>query len=163
LANLVVIARRQGEPVAERRHLARQLLLEAEALPEGEWQWLRPWALTVLANVEAEALNLREARSLAEERRAVALARNANEDVMAALSTLAGLDVIEGRVDHGLDAMRRLADDARAATAEAAALNCYRDAAWLAMRSLDYGQAKLRLDDGLRFSDEVEQSHCGHM
>ena len=163
LANLVVIARRQGEPIAERRHLARQVLLEAEALPDGDAPWLRAWALTLLANVEADALNLRDARSLAEESRAVALACNANEDVLSALATLAGLDVIEGRAAHGLDAIRRLADDARAATSEQAAVNCYRDAALFAIRSLDYGQATLRLDDGQRYADEVEQSHCGHM
>ena len=47
--------------------------------------------------------------------------------------------------------------------AEVYAVNCYRDAALYAIRSLEYGKAREHIDDGMRYADQVEQSHCGHI
>ncbi|HEY4226952.1 MAG TPA: LuxR C-terminal-related transcriptional regulator [Candidatus Limnocylindrales bacterium] len=164
LLNQYVMARRALEPIADQRHLARQFALEVEALPEGvDRVTMHLNSLWALAHVEMDALNLREARGLLEEMRTAAAAAGADADLHEALADLARIDIIEGRVAEGLAAIRSIADAARALGAEGPAVNCYRDAAMYAIRSLEFGQARERIDDGMRYADQVEQSHCGHM
>ena len=164
LVNLCVLARRDGESIPERRHLARQLSNEADALTEApdraEYQVL---ALLLLGWVELDSLNLVEARGLFEEMHRAAVAAGLVAYTHEALAYLARLDVIEGNTADGLAAIRSIGDESRAMGAEVSAVNCYRDAALFAIRSLEFGQARERIDDGMRYADQVEQSHCGHM
>ena len=68
LVNVVVLARRDGESIPERRHLARQLANEADALSEGpDREQYQVLALLLLGWVELDSLNLTEARGLFEE------------------------------------------------------------------------------------------------
>ena len=164
LVNVGVLARRDGEPIPERRHLARQLVNEADALPDGpDREQHQVAGLQLLGWVELDALNLMEARGLFEEMRRTAVAAGFVDDAQAARAELARLDVIEGRAADGLAAIRSIGDESRALGAEASAVTCYRDAALYAIRSLEFGMARERIDDGMRYADQVELSHCGHM
>jgi DNA-binding CsgD family transcriptional regulator len=164
LVNLCGLARRDGESIPERRHLARQLSNEADALSEGpDREQDQVLALLMLGLVELDALNLIEARGLFEEMRRAAATAGIAEDVQEALAWLARLDVIEGRVVDGLATIQSIGDESRGIGDEVAAVNCYRDAALYAIRSLEFGQARERIDDGMRYADQIEQSHCGHM
>ncbi len=164
LVNASVFARRDGEPIIERRHRARQLVNEADALSEGpEREQFQVLALLVLGRVEMDALNLTGARDLFEETHLAAATAGFVDDAQEALAELARLDVIEGRVAEGLAAIRSIGDESRALGAETSAVNCYRDAALYAIRSLEFGTARERIDDGMRYADQIEQSHCGHM
>lgn len=164
LVNLSLIARREGAAIAERRHLARQLAVETEKLPAGPYEDnLRVWALLLLGSAELDGLHLREARQLLEEATALAETKGLPAAAQNALADIARIDIVEGKVEDGLAALRRIGDASRAIGAEGAAVNSYRDGALSAIRSLDYGQAKIRLGDGMKYADAVEQSFCGHM
>jgi DNA-binding CsgD family transcriptional regulator/tetratricopeptide (TPR) repeat protein len=164
LVNVGVFARRDGESIPERRHLARQLANEADALPEGpDREQFQVLALLVLGRVEMDALNLTEARDLFGEMHQTAAAAGFEDDAQEALAELARLDVLEGHAADGLARIRSIGDESRALGAETSAVNCYRDAALYAIRSLEFGMARDRIDDGMRYADQIEQSHCGHM
>jgi DNA-binding CsgD family transcriptional regulator len=164
LVNVGVLARRDGESIPERRHQARQLVNEADALPEGsDREQYQVLALLVLGWVEMDSLNLIEARSLFEEMHRAAVSADFEGEAREALAQLARLDVIEGHAAEGLAAIRSIGDRSRAMGAEVSAVNCYRDAALYAIRSLEFGKARERIDDGMRYADQIEQSHCGHM
>ena len=164
LVNVGVLARRDGESIPERRHQARQLVNEADALSEGpDRERYQVLALLLLGWVETDSLNLIEARGLFKEMHRAAVAAGFEDDAQDALGQLARLDVIEGHAADGLAAIRSIGDESRALGAEASAVNCYRDAALFAIRSLEFGRARERIDDGMRYADQIEQTHCGHM
>ena len=73
------------------------------------------------------------------------------------------VDVFEGRVAHGLDGISASAHEARRAGFEGAGVTAFRDAATLAVRTMDYGRADRLLADGLLYADAIEQSHCRHV
>ncbi len=157
-------ARRDGDPIPELRHMARQVANEADALVEGpDRTQARVFALLFLGVVEMDAVNLKEARALFEEMRRGAVEAGLLGEAREALAYLARLDVIEGQAGPGLAAIQSIGDESRALGAEITAVNCYRDAAFYAIRSLEFGTARERVDDGMRYADQVEQSFCGHV
>jgi DNA-binding CsgD family transcriptional regulator len=163
LSNLTNMARRDGEPIVGRRDEARRLLLEVEALPDGEMaRLLHVDALTALAYVEHDALNLAAARGYLEEARALASGWGMTEDALGAQFHLTTLDIQEGRVADALAEISETAAKARADGHETLAVNSYRDSAYYATRSLDYRLASLGIAEGLRYADEIQQSYCGH-
>ncbi len=164
LANLSSVARREGDPVAERRDLVHRLMIELEAQPEGtDTYQLRRFGLWILATLEVDARNLDKARRLFNEARDDALAHGAVADAQDFDLSIAAIDVLEGRADGALATMRSVADQARSDGAESVAVGAYRDSAFYAARALDYRQADIRLGDGLRYAEEVQESFCGHM
>ena len=163
LVNLAVVARREGEPVAEQRDLLHRLMLELDAQPDGPAAAeLRVVGLAILGMVELDARNLAQARRYSHEARDLAAAHGLTGEVEEAEMFLAVIDVIEGRPDPALAAMRSMADQARSDGAESAAVGAYRDAAFYAARSLDYRQADIPLAEGLKYADEIQESFCGH-
>lgn len=164
LANLNVIARREGEPVAERRDLVNRMMIELDALRDGpDVRELRQFGLALLGDLEVDARRLDRARSIYTEARDLALANGLRDEARELETLFAVIDVMEGRTTEALERMRAMADDARAAGAESVAVGAYRDSALFAARALDYRQAGLRLADGLKYAEEIEQSYCGHM
>jgi DNA-binding CsgD family transcriptional regulator len=73
------------------------------------------------------------------------------------------VDVFDGRVARGLDGISASAHEARRAGFEGAGVTAFRDAATLAVRTMDYGRADRLLADGLLYADAIEQSHCRHV
>ncbi len=63
----------------------------------------------------------------------------------------------------GLDGISASAHEARRAGFEGAGVTAFRDAATLAVRTMDYGRADRLLADGLLYADAIEQSHCRHV
>ena len=73
------------------------------------------------------------------------------------------VDVLEGRVAVGLDGIAAAALEARRAGFEDISVTAFRDAATLAVRTMDYARANRSIADGLRYADAIEQSHCRHV
>ena len=164
LINVLVGVRREGHPIAERRDLARQALVELEPLPEtpGREQ-VRLDALQELGQAAADENRLAEARAFHAEALEIANRQGWGRDRLALEDSLAMLDVIEGRVTEGMDRLHAIADEAREIGDEIIAVTAYRDAGVVGVRALDYRQAALQLDEGLRFADAQDQMHCGHV
>ena len=73
------------------------------------------------------------------------------------------VDVLEGRVAAGLDGIAGAAVEARRAGFEDIGVTAFRDAATLAVRTMDYPRAARSIVDGLLYADAIEQSHCRHV
>src|SRR6478752_969752 len=111
LVNVGVLARRDGESIHERRHQARQLVNEADALPAGpDREQFQVVGLLVLGWVELDSLNLVEARGLFGEMHQAAVSAGLENDAQEALAQLARLDVVEGHAPEGLAAIRSIGD-----------------------------------------------------
>ena len=163
LNNTGSVARREAEPIVDRRDLARRLILELEQLPESETRRvIHVDALRQLALAEMDDLNFHAARAYFEEARDTARAWGFEEDALIAETSLATIDILSGDTDGALTMIIESADRARAEGHETHAVNSYRDAAWFAARSLDYRRAGRQIDEGLKYAEEIEQSFCGH-
>ncbi len=157
------MGRRDVWPPDERRRVLDQASAELEALPSSAERD------DVLADVRVmQAI-------LAEDRRELDLARSLFAEA-AALSgggdgdrardlafNLADFDVIDGRVDSGLDAMLRYSRAERAARHESSGVTALRWTAWVAVRVMDYATAAIGVEEGLQYADEIEQSYCRHV
>ena len=163
LNNLNVVARRDGQPIASRRDLARRLLNEIEAAPDEPRRdlWLIV-ALYVLGVVEMDAGGLRESRALFLEGRELSV-RTDNVGLVQVMDQyLAQLDIVEGRVADGLATIRSLGEAFNATGQEDSRVSSYRDVALFAMRAMDFRAAGIGVAEGLRFAESVEQTFCGH-
>ena len=108
--SLSTYARREGVSVTTRRDRARSFLNEIEAAPPGQARdTFRPYGLYALAQVELDDCRFAEARALlaeaaradcGPERRAASVGRP---------TSIAKLDVIDGRVAEGLATIRAMA------------------------------------------------------
>jgi DNA-binding CsgD family transcriptional regulator len=160
----LVGSRREGHPIAERRDLARQVLVELERLPETPArEAVRKDALGELGLVETDANHLAEARSLLEEAVDIAIRHGWPEERLDSELNLARIDVIEGRVANGMRRLHAIADEARDLGEELLAVTAYRDAGVAGVRALDYREASRQLDEGLKYADAQDQMHCGHV
>ena len=73
------------------------------------------------------------------------------------------IDVIAGDIAGGV---RRVTDAAQAAEHagfEMSGVSAYRDAAIYATRGMEYANAERWINEGLRYADQIEQSHCAHV
>jgi DNA-binding CsgD family transcriptional regulator/tetratricopeptide (TPR) repeat protein len=164
LANLVNLARREGDSVSNRRDLARRLLNEIEAAPPGaERDEFHVFGFQLLAYVELDAGRYDAARAAATEAQAIAERAGLAADVQYLGLFLAQLDVIEGHVADGIQQMRSLGEVIRAAGREDSGVSCYRDVALASIRAMDFREAGTGLDEGLRYAESVEQTFCGHI
>jgi DNA-binding CsgD family transcriptional regulator len=162
LLNIQVMARREGESLATRRDLARQTLNELDAGPQGrDTDMIRILALWLLSLVEQDACAFGEARRWLAEARETAVRAGLDETGFVD-GHLAQLDVIEGHVDEGLSRLRAIGEQLRADGKEDAGVGCYKNAALLGMRTMDYRAVATDLEAGLRYAESVEQSYCGH-
>jgi len=164
LANVSACWRREGRPLEERMALAEQTVDELEPFaPSSERDaWLAA-AYSMLGWTCMDAHELDRARRLMTDAIALAEGVGAVDERLQTTTGLAMIDVIEGRVEAGLAAIRAIADEARALEFESVSVTAYRDAALMAIRSMDYREAAIRMQDARRYADAIEQSHCARV
>jgi DNA-binding CsgD family transcriptional regulator len=158
------MARRMARPLETRINLARSGLAELEGLPASpRASRVRAELSIELAYAYLEALDLDgAAEALAASVRA---AREAQEEAL--LLWIASLDgmlgALRGQVPDALDRIAAAAHEARQKGFEDAGVTAYRDASMMAARVMDYRRAADWIDEGLRYADAIEQSHCAHV
>lgn len=164
LGNLATVMRREGEPVVDRRDLGRRLMLELENVPDSDMRrLLYISALDFLGLTEMDDLNFDAAAAFFDDSRQAAAQWGLKEDERLAEANLATLRLLSGEPDTALANLEQTASRARREGQETLAVNSYRDAAWYAVRTLDYRQAGRHIAEGLKYADEIEQSFCGHL
>jgi DNA-binding CsgD family transcriptional regulator len=164
LTNLAIIARREGDPIVERRDIVRRAMLEVETLPDSpKRRLIHLTVIDLLAIEKRDELRYDEAVSYYQELRNTARAWGIEEDAAHAEMCIAEIEIVRTGSQASLQLVIDTADMARAAGQETLAVDSYRDAAWFAVRSFDYRKAKPQLGEGLRYAEEIEQSFCGHM
>jgi DNA-binding CsgD family transcriptional regulator len=164
LTRLAALARREGEPIVDRRDLARRLMLEAERLPESaEQREVHLDALDLLGITERDDMKLDVARAYYEEIRDSARAWGNEEYVAYAEANLGQIDILATGSQVPVTKMIDGAAVSRAAGHETEAVDAYRDAAWFATRSLHYAETGAWIREGLKYAEEIEQSFCGHL
>ena len=162
LGNAAAMARREGESLTSRRDQAMRMSNEIEAAPPGPGlDPLRIFGLSVMAMVEYDACRFAEARALHLEAREVAVRSGADPRWID--NSLAQLDVIDGRVVEGIATIRSIGEAVRREGQEDTGVGCHRDVALLAIRAMDFREASVGLDEGLRYAESVEQTVCGHI
>ena len=164
LPALIGIDRRGARPLAERFIAIQAALAEVECLPEGPAaEQLRGALLVELAQAALDDLDLARAETaLAAARQAATVALDAS--LRLDIASVAGmLDAISGHVDRGLDGMGAAALEARTQGFEDVGVTGYRNASVMAARLMDHGRARAWIDEGLRYADAIEQSHCAHV
>jgi len=164
LVTLIGMARRRARPVADRLTAIQAALEEIAKLPQG----IRTSSALAGMQIEhayasLESLDLDTARAAMESGREAS--RQANDDE--ALLWLASLDgmveVLDGRVEEGLNHIAAVAREARDRGFEDGGVTAYRDGAVMAARVMDYPRAAHFIDEGLRYADAIDQSHCAHV
>ena len=73
------------------------------------------------------------------------------------------VDVIEGRIDTGLELMTSAAIASQAAGFEDAGITAFRNTSTSAIRAMEYRVAAASIAEGMRYGDKIQQSHCRHV
>ena len=164
LTPLSQMARRRALPFPPRLASIASALAEVDGLSPGpRASRIRAEQLIELAYVSIEAHELEAARAAVDS--ASRAAREANDQalLLQAASQDGMLAVIAGDVAGGLDRISAAARQAREQGFEDAGVTAYRDAAVMASRVMEYRRAAAWIDEGLRYADAIEQSHCAHV
>jgi DNA-binding CsgD family transcriptional regulator len=162
---LASLARRDVRPRSERKALLDQAEAELRALPASTERAAASVFLRFMQVVlELDAVRLEDARALLEECRALLV----EATVDAAPGDISTLDL-----DFSLESTNALSGDpgalsrmlalsrrARDAHYESSGVTNYRITADIAARLMEYPTATIGLGEGLRYSDEIEQSYC---
>ena len=164
LASLVGMARRQARPLAERLAAIHSALAEGEGLPPGpRTSGVRAVLHVELAYTAIEALDIPSARAAVEAGRAAAQDA-VDEEALLWISSVEGiLDVIAGTDPESLGRIAAVAHEARERGFEDGSVTAYRDASVMAARVMEYRRAGDWIEEGLRYADSIEQSHCAHV
>lgn len=164
LVTLSGMARRRARPVAERLAAIRAAVEEVAALPPGLAASGVLAALMVeQAYASLEALDLDAARA-AIESGAQAGREAGDEEAILWIGSLEGmLEALDGRADDGLNRIAAVAREARERGFEDGGVTAYRDGAVMAARMMEYPRAAALIDEGLRYADAIDQSHCAHV
>jgi DNA-binding CsgD family transcriptional regulator/predicted RecB family endonuclease len=164
LLSLFSAALRQGEPIETLRGYLDQTLAEiSDEPPSPQREQLRAWTLISEAECRFLASNLERARELAQQARELAASMDDRENVLDADLLLSRIDIVAGRYESGMRDGMRAAREARQAGYESVGVTGYRNLAILAARIMDPHAAAVALDEGLRYADAIEQSHCRQM
>ena len=164
LVTIAGMARRNARPVSGRLAAIDAALAEAELLPAG------PRASTVKASLNVElaytsfdAIDLDGARTAIDA--GLDAAREADdEEFVLWLSSLQGvLQSLTGEGPEALDRIAAAARDARKRGEEDGGVTAYRDGSVMAARVMDYRRAAALIEEGLRYADSIDQSHCAHI
>ena len=120
-----------------------------------------PSAAGGVARIHLESLDLDAARAtIRDMRRSTEISGNDRGDVMENDLLEAEVDILEGDLGAGFDTISESAYGARDAGYENVALTSFRDGAVLAFRMMDRDRADRLLDDGVRYAESTDQSHC---
>jgi DNA-binding CsgD family transcriptional regulator len=164
LIGVLGIWRREARSIAQRSELATALSDELERASAGdEREAARGGLFEEWTRIHLETAAVDAARStIAALRDGATTAGDAVAMIQADAFT-SMVDVLEGRVASGLDGIMDAAHRAQQAGFEDTGVTAFRDAATLAVRTMDYGRADRSIADGLRYADAIEQSHCRHV
>ena len=164
LVGVLGIWRREARSVGDRSHLIAALDAELDATPPGtERDIARGALLDELTRIHLETVALDAARSTIGAMRETGTALGDAVTGIQANAFTAMIGVLEGRVADGLDAISSAAEEAQRAGFEDTGVTAFRDAATLALRTMDYARADRFLAAGLRYADAIEQTHCRHV
>lgn len=164
LVTLIGMARRRARPVIDRLAAIRAATGEIAAVPPGSRASGVLAALQIeLGYVSLEALDLDAARAAMDTGRQASLQAGDDEAVLWIASLDGMLEVLGGQVEEGLNHIAAVAREARERGFEDAGVTAYRDGAVMAARVMDYPRAAHFIDEGLRYADAIDQSHCAHV
>ena len=156
--------RREAYPLDQRRAILAEARGELEALPASpERDDAMVGMLTEEAQVATDAMDLEYARSAASEGAAIARRLGDEGSALFAETWLGIVDVIEGRIDAGLERMTSAAIASAAAGFEDAGITAFRNTSMSAIRALEYRVAAASIAEGTRYADKIQQSHCRHV
>lgn len=138
-----------------------ELLSEIQGLEvTDDIELLRRTTLTLRARTFVEASRYDEARADLARARALAFSVGDQETVLEVALSEEFLRAVTGEDVTGLPVAFAAARAAREAGYEGTGVTGYRNAAWVASRVLDYDTAKRAIQEGLRYADAIEASHC---
>ena len=164
LVGVLGIWRREARSVVERSALASSLFEELDGVPpDTEREVVRGELLDEWTRIQIETLGVAEARRAIQTLRESATALGDPVAVIQTNAFSSMVDVLDGRVPEGLDGIATAAREAQRAGFENTGVTAFRDAATLAVRTLDYSRADRFMAEGLRYADAIEQSHCRHV
>ena len=164
LVGVLGIWRREARSLTERSRLAEGLLEELGSLPADDEREIARGAMSdEWTMILLESMALDAARTTIETMRHSAIARGDLVATIQAQVDTSTLDVLEGRVAEGLEGISAAAYEAQRAGFEETGVTAFRNAAVLAVRTMDYARADRFLTEGLRYADAIEQSHCLHV
>ena len=158
------IARREARPLGERQAMLRALWTELAGLDDDR-DVLEARALVA----QGLAIDALDARDVPEARKQVttiaAIADELDDDEwrMVAEWKAGTADVIEGDVQAGLARIGDVAYEAERRGWEGSGVTAFREASSVAASALDYRAAVHWIDEGVRYSNSIEQSHCAHV
>jgi DNA-binding CsgD family transcriptional regulator len=164
LGNEFVVWGREARPLRDRVAMVRDMWAELATMADTE-EVLKSRAQVTFLQI----LCALEARDVAEVRRGTAtLRRFADEHDEPEWRLLAewkdGLaDAISGDVQAGLARVGAAAFEAAREGWEGAGVTAFREASTVATSGLDYDAAGHWIDEGVRYADSIEQSHCAHV
>ncbi|HEV8402051.1 MAG TPA: AAA family ATPase [Candidatus Limnocylindrales bacterium] len=162
--NVLTVWRRDGRPVSERAAMSDDLWTELDAMADD------PDVLAARAEVSfTRALIEMDARRLPQAR--LELARMASygselgdPEWRAIADWKSGLaDGLDGHVRDGIGRIGDVAHAAVAAGWESTGVTAFREASTIAAGALDYATAVHWIEEGVRYADSIEQSHCAHV
>jgi DNA-binding CsgD family transcriptional regulator len=156
--------RREGRPISERMALAEALWTEMDDVPDGaEASGSRAMVAILAAITRTDGGETRDARTWLARAREHAR-RAADEDLLLMIDWKEAVaDVVEGEIAVGMTRLGEVAHRAEQAGYEETGVSAFRDAATLAARAMEYGEATRWINEGLRYADAIEQSHCAHV
>ena len=164
LIYMALVGARDGRSTAAQIGLIDQGIAELDELPAtAARDELKAAMLNVRANFEISVSQLKAARRDAVAGAELAASVGGAETALESEILLARIDIVEGRYQTGLVESLRAARAAREAGHESVGITGYRNAAILAARVLDPVAARAALDEGLRYADAIQQSHCRQM
>ena len=166
LALMASVARRDVRPRSERRAFLDQAEAEVMRVAPSARRAASMVDLRIIqAIVAIDAVQLTEARRLLQECRAFLDESGADHTAgwitdMDIEHLLLTADALESDAPEALATMLDLARQARDAQFEATGVTNYRVTAEVAARVMQYPIAKAGIGEGIRYTDEIEQSYC---
>jgi DNA-binding CsgD family transcriptional regulator len=164
LVTIAAIARRECRPLEARMEWIDRAWQELEPLaPSRLRDESRFWLTIERAKVQLDAMEIDAARGSAESALDMAREHDDRSMAIAAEQALGMIDVVSGDIDGGLIRIVALARESERAGLQDNGVMGYRDAATVALRVMRYRIAHDSIQQGVRYADSIEQSHCRHV
>jgi DNA-binding CsgD family transcriptional regulator len=168
ILNIAVMScwRRRGVPVSERLAYAEALLDQLDAVgdPRARDTIIARVDLAInIAVIKTDGGELSEATQWLDRARELGDQLGDAEVQMVVDWKQGVIDLIAGEIAVGINRVGEAALGAERAGYEEVGVSAFRDAATLSARAMDYRGATRWLNEGLRYADSIEQSHCAHV